>query len=94
MDPRVTATAAEIGRQYELSRGLDAALRRVGPALTAARGRGDAGAAKAQELQRISAALAQLFGQVEGADVAPTSQLTAAVRDAIAAADRALQGEK
>jgi hypothetical protein len=34
--------------------------------------------------------LGQLFGLIEGADVAPTTQAVAAVQDAIAALDRAL----
>ena len=58
--------------------------------MAAARERGEAGAARLQELQRVSAALGQLFGVVEGADAAPASQVVSAVRDAVAAADRAL----
>ncbi|HTM34858.1 MAG TPA: hypothetical protein VL263_26305 [Vicinamibacterales bacterium] len=90
MDPRVKASAADIRQQYTLSRRLDAALRRVAPELAAARSRGEAGAARAQELQRLSATLSQLFGVIEGADVAPTSQAVAAVEDVLAAVDRAL----
>jgi hypothetical protein len=90
MDPRVKASPADIRRQYTLSRRLDAALRRVAPELAAARSRGAAGAARAQELQRLSGTLAQLFGLIEGADAAPTSQAAAAVDEALAAADRAL----
>jgi len=87
MDPRVKATASDIRQQYALSRRLDAALRRVAPELAAARSRGDA---RAQELQRLSGTLTQLFGLVEGADVAPTTQAAAAVEAALAAVDRAL----
>jgi photosystem II stability/assembly factor-like uncharacterized protein len=90
MDPRVKAAEADIRQQHELSRALDAALRRLAPAVAAARERGEAGAARLQELQRVSAALGQLFGVVEGADAAPASQVVSAVRDAVAAADRAL----
>jgi photosystem II stability/assembly factor-like uncharacterized protein len=89
MDPRVTATEADIRLQHELSRSLDSALRRVSTAMAAARSRGDAGATRAQELQRMSGTLAQLFGTVEGADVAPTSQLVSAVREAVSAAEQA-----
>jgi hypothetical protein len=90
MDPRVKTPAADLAVQYQLSRALDAALARLQPALAAARSRGEAGAARAQDLQRLSATLAQLFGIVEGADVAPTSQVQSAVRDAVAATERAL----
>lgn len=90
MDPRVRASDADIRQQYELSRSIDAALRRLAPAVAAARARGEATATRVQELQRLAGSLAQLFGQVEGADVAPSSQLAAAVREAVTAADRAL----
>jgi hypothetical protein len=90
MDPRVKTPAADIALQHQLSRTLDAALGRLQPALTAARGRGDAGATRAQELQRLSATLAQLLGIVEGADVAPTTHVQSAVGDAVAATERAL----
>ena len=90
MDPRVKAAEADIRQQHELSRALDAALRRLAPAVAAARERGEAGAARLQELQRMSATLGQLFGVVEGADAAPASQVVSAVREAVAAADRAL----
>ena len=88
MDPRVKTSPADLRRLYELSRSLDGALRRVATGQAAARARGTAGAPRAQELQRVSGTLAQLFGMVEGADVAPTSQLVAAVRDAVATAER------
>jgi hypothetical protein len=90
MDPRVKAPTADIAAQHQLSRTLDSALRRLQPALTAARGRAEAGATRAQELQRLSATVAQLFGIVEGADVAPTTQVESAVREALAAVEKAL----
>jgi hypothetical protein len=90
MDPRVKASAADIRQQYTLSRRLDAALRRVQPELAAARSRGEAGASRAQDLQRLSGTLTQLFGIVEGADVAPTTQAVAAIDEALAGVDRAL----
>ena len=43
-----------------------------------------------QDLQRNMGALGQLFGLIEGADVAPTTQAVAAVQEAIAALDRTL----
>ena len=90
MDPRVKASGADIRQQYTLSRRLDAALRRVAPELAAARSRGEAGASRAEALQRLSATLTQLFGIIEGADVAPTTQAVAAVDEALAAVERAL----
>jgi photosystem II stability/assembly factor-like uncharacterized protein len=90
MDPRVKASAADIGQQYTQSRRLDAALRRVAPELAAALARGEAGATRAQQLQQLSATLTQLFGVVEGADAAPTSQAVSAIDETITAVERAL----
>jgi photosystem II stability/assembly factor-like uncharacterized protein len=90
MDPRVKPSAADIGQQYTQSRRLDAALRRVAPELAAALARGEAGATRAQQLQQLSATLTQLFGVVEGADAAPTSQAVSAIDETITAVERAL----
>jgi hypothetical protein len=90
MDPRVKASAADIGQQYTQSRRLDAALRRVAPEVAAALARGEAGATRAQQLQQLSATLTQLFGVVEGADAAPTSQAVSAIDETITAVERAL----
>jgi hypothetical protein len=87
IDPRVKTPEAGIRRQHELSRALDGGLRRASAALAAARGQGAEGRATAQDLQRLMGTLVQLFGLVEGADVAPTDQAVAAVKDALAALD-------
>jgi photosystem II stability/assembly factor-like uncharacterized protein len=90
MDPRVKTPEAGLRQQYALSRTLDGALRRAAAALLKARAQGDAGQKLAQELQRHMGALGQLFGLVEGADVAPTTQAVTAVQEAIAALERTL----
>jgi hypothetical protein len=93
VDPRVKTPEAGIRQQYELSRALDAGIRRASTALAAARAQGSGGQAAAQELQRLMSTLVQLFGLVEGADAAPTSQAAAAARDALATLD-SLTGPK
>ncbi len=93
MDPRVTTSEAGIRQMYELSRALDAGIRRASTALAAARAQGGAGQASLPELQRLMAALVQLFGLVEGADAVPTDQAVAAVKDTLAALD-ALAGPR
>jgi hypothetical protein len=89
MDPRVTTPESGLRQQYSLSRALDAALRRAAAALEQARTQG---AAKntVDDLQRQMSTLGQLFGLVEGADVAPTAALAAAAQDAVSAVDRAV----
>jgi len=93
MDPRVTTPEAGIRQQYELSRALDAGIRRVAVALDTERARGSAGQAGAQELQRVMGTLVQLFGLIEGSDTVPTEQAVAAVNETLAALD-ALTGRK
>jgi photosystem II stability/assembly factor-like uncharacterized protein len=75
MDPRVKATAADLKLQYDLSRAIDALLRRSAAAL------GDIRAVTPktgpltdleQRLTRASAPLGQLFAAVESSDAAPT----------------------
>ncbi len=90
MDPRVKTPEAGLRQQYTLSRGLDGAIRRAATALQQARAQGDAGQTRTQDLQRQMGGLGQLFGLIEGADVAPTTQAVAAVQEAIAALDRTL----
>ena len=90
MDPRVKTPEAGLRQQYTLSRGLDGAIRRAATALQQSRAQGDAGQTRTQELQRQMGGLGQLFGLIEGADVAPTTQAVAAVQEAIAALDRTL----
>ena len=88
MDPRVTTSADDLTRLHDLSRTLDAAMRRAAAAVTAARAQGEPGRARAQDLQRAWGSLVQLYAQVEGADAAPTTQLRAAVAAAVTAIDR------
>jgi photosystem II stability/assembly factor-like uncharacterized protein len=87
MDPRVSATTADLRLQYDTSRALDAALRRVSEAL-------QAGSADRSVLTRLQGELTQLFGLVEQADGAPTSQALSAVKTTIAAADNAVRSAK
>jgi hypothetical protein len=84
MDPRVKTPAEGLKLQYDTSRALDAALRRVADALAAKRGRADT-------LSRLQGQLAQLFGIVEGSDAAPTSQTLAAVKTVLTDSDNALR---
>jgi hypothetical protein len=84
MDPRVKASAADLKTQYDASRSLDAALRRVNDALAAKRG-------SQETLSRVQGQLIQLFALVEGSDAAPTTQAMTAVKDTLAAADAALR---
>ncbi|HXG88009.1 MAG TPA: hypothetical protein VNJ02_06705 [Vicinamibacterales bacterium] len=84
MDPRVTTTAADLQIQYDLSRALDQALRRVAAAL-------HAGAGTRDTLTRLQGSLSQLFGIVEQSDVAPTSQVRSAVTETLTAVDAALR---
>jgi photosystem II stability/assembly factor-like uncharacterized protein len=90
IDPRVKTPEAGLRQQYTLSRALDDAIRRAAAALQQSRAPGDAGEKLTQDLQRHMGALGQLFGLIEGADVAPTTQAVAAVQEAIAALDRTL----
>jgi photosystem II stability/assembly factor-like uncharacterized protein len=74
MDPRVRATAADITLQYDMSRAIDALLRRSSSALAAVRAVAPKTPALTdleQRLARASAPLGQLFGAVESADAAP-----------------------
>ena len=95
MDPRVKATAADLKLQYDMSRAIDALLRRTAVAAGEIRAITPSTAALAdlaQRLSRASAPLAQLFGAVESSDAAPT----AVVREAwktTAAGVEALLGE-
>jgi len=74
MDPRVKATAADLKLQYDVSRAIDAALRRSAAALADIRARAPKTAALAgleQRLARASGPLGQLFSAVESVDAAP-----------------------
>jgi photosystem II stability/assembly factor-like uncharacterized protein len=82
MDPRVTASAEDIRIQYETSRALDAALRRVAAALGGA-------TADRTPLTRLQSELTQLFSMVEQADGLPTDAVMAAVKAALSATDTA-----
>ncbi len=84
LDPRIKTPAAGIKLQYDTSRALDRALRRVSEAIAANRG-------SRESLSRLQGQLAQLFGIVEATDGPPTSQTLAAVKEMLAAVDAAVK---
>ena len=84
LDPRVKVTAADLALQYNTSRAIDAAMRRVATA-SAAPG------ATRETLTRLQGQLTQLFASVEQADAAPASQVLAAVKETLAAVDAAIR---
>ena len=96
MDPRVKTPPAGLATQYATSRAIDAALARVAAALRdiAATEGGEARGERARTavgaLTRAQGQAAQLFNQVEGADLPPTPPMLAAWKDTAAAIDAAL----
>jgi hypothetical protein len=84
MDPRVKTSAAGIKLQYDTSRAIDAALRRVAAAI-------ERSAANRDALERLRGQLTQLFGMVEQSDAAPVSQVLSAVKATLAAVDAAVK---
>ena len=95
MDPRVKTAPAGLQLQYATSRAIDAALARVAATLRdvqAASEGGRAAAAQAADtaLTRAQGQAAQLFGQVEGADLPPTPQLLAAWKETASGIDAAI----
>jgi len=93
LDPRVKATAAELKLQYDTSRAIDAALRRVATALAEVRAVTPKTAevtGMEQRLTRASAPLGQLFSTVEAADAAPMPVVLEAWRAASAATQAAI----
>jgi photosystem II stability/assembly factor-like uncharacterized protein len=93
MDPRVTAPAADIKRQYDTSRAIDLALRRASIALAEIRkmtAKSPQIADVEQRLSRASAPLGQLFNAVEQSDAAPTPVVLEAWKSASAALESAL----
>lgn len=97
MDPRVKTPAAALQQQYATSRAIDAALRRVAAALAEARTESAANGPRAGQartavtaLTRLQGQATQLFGLVEGADLAPTPLTLAAWKETAAAIDTAL----
>jgi photosystem II stability/assembly factor-like uncharacterized protein len=83
LDPRIKTAPAELKLQYDTSRALDAALRRVAAAAAAGRTQ--------PELAQLRGQLTQLFGIVESTDQSPTSQTLAAVKETLAAVDQLLR---
>ena len=83
MDPRVKTSSAGLARQFALASQLTNALERS----AAAQRDGAAGldSARKVSLAKLSGELADLFGQVGGADAAPTSQLEATIADRVRA---------
>lgn len=93
MDPRVKATAADLKLQYDMSRAIDAALRRSAAALAEIRARAPKTAALSDLEQRLARAigpLGQLFGAVESADAAPMPVVREAWRTTAAAVEALL----
>ena len=84
LDPRVPATQQEMRLQYDTSRAIDAALKRVADALQASSG-------DRNVLLRLQGELTQLFAAVEQYDGAPTTQLQSAVKSTLTAVDAALR---
>ena len=84
MDPRVKATPDAIKLQYDTSRAIDGALRRVTTALQAP-------GANRDTLARLQGQLSQLFSIVEQSDAAPVSQVMSAVKETLAAVDAAVK---
>jgi hypothetical protein len=79
MDPRVPVGAAALARQFALASRLVDAMRRDSTALAARTTGGGSKDAVADSLGRLGDRLAQLYGVIEGADAAPTTQAAAAV---------------
>ncbi len=95
MDPRVKTPPAGLLRQYTTSRAIDAARARVAAVLRDLQGavngpRADAAKAAVSALTRAQGQATQLFGLVEGADLAPTPQMLAAWKDTASAIDAAI----
>jgi hypothetical protein len=95
MDPRVKTPPAGLQLQYATSRTIDAALARVATALRATDDvttgpRAGAAKAAAADLARAQGRATQLFGLVEGADLPPTPQMLAALKDTLSAIDAAI----
>jgi photosystem II stability/assembly factor-like uncharacterized protein len=82
LDPRVKTSPQDLRSQYEMSRAIDAALRRVASALGSS-------TANRPVLTRLQGELTQLFALVEQTDAAPTTQVAAAVKATLAAAETA-----
>ena len=78
MDPRVKTPAAALRQQFVLSRRISEAAGRI------------ARAGQSPALSGLAGQLQQLYGTLQGADAAPTSQTVAAVADRLAAVDRIL----
>ena len=94
MDPRVKTPAAGLARQFALSARLTDAIARAADAGRPAGATGvtpGAGRVAAPDsLSRLGAELAQLYGDVQGSDAAPTPQIEAAVADRLRLLDALL----
>jgi photosystem II stability/assembly factor-like uncharacterized protein len=95
MDPRVRVSPADLAQQFALATRVARAMLRGSEALRALRARrregagasADSLAALERQLVRLNGQLGGLYGTIEGADAAPTTQ----VGRAVAAQERALQ---
>ena len=84
MDPRVKTPLDGIRLQYDTSRAIDAALRRVSAALQSPGGNRDT-------LTRLQGQLTQLFSIVEQTDAVPAAAVMSAVKETLAAVDAAIK---
>ncbi len=99
LDPRVKTAPADLTAQFELSKKLNDAIRRIAAARRAVEAQlattsGDEAArlrAKAAALQQASAPLPSLFETVQEADARPTPAVEAAANQALAVAEGALR---
>jgi len=84
MDPRVKTPLDGIRLQYDTSRAIDAALRRVSAALQTPGG-------NRETLTRLQGQLTQLFSIVEQTDAVPAAAVMSAVKETLAAVDTAVK---
>jgi photosystem II stability/assembly factor-like uncharacterized protein len=83
MDPRVKTSVADLTVQFQLSKQLDVAMRKV------ARARADR-RTPAPELEQAHTALVSIFTAIQGADARPTAAMEARAADALKLAETAL----
>ena len=79
MDPRVKTPLVALREEFTLATRLAEMMRKDVDALGRAKAANDA--AKVRELTALNRDLASVYGWVEGADAAPTSQVTKAIAD-------------
>jgi photosystem II stability/assembly factor-like uncharacterized protein len=97
MDLRVKTPPAALLQQYATSRAIDAAMARIAATITSVRAEIAAKGPRVElarttegALTRAQGQASQLFGLVEGADVAPTPQMLSAWKESAAAIESAI----